>query len=295
MDCDSLAPLISVLIPAYNHADGVERALSSVGPSRLSPHVEVLISDDSTLPEAQRAVAAAAAAFAPAVYRHNRLPLGAVANWNSLLAQARGRYCLLLHHDEMFESPQVFESVLALLAGPDAPDGIVLACKVVGRDGHPRLNLPTFLVRFITLRWPGYLLRRNLLGAPSVLVLRRSLYLRYDETLRSIVDVELYARVLVSSPTRLLFLPAPGLLSDGTLATSISASLREEIPRITKEELRSLESRGALLGPGSWLVSSRPMAALARGADQLAWMAFRAAQRSSQAIFRRVVASLRGN
>jgi len=280
------APLLSVLIPAYNFAEGVGRAIGSMGQLSESRAVEVLVSDDSADPMSATAIEKLVAGCPVATYVHNRPALGAVRNWNELLSRARGEYCLLLHHDEYFESAAVFDEVLRLLASPQVADGVLLSCKISLGDRHLRQHVPTPLSRWVLTRWPGYLFRRNVLGAPSVLVLRRSMYEAFDVRLRWFVDVEFYVRVLSRHCSRLVFLRGQGIVSDSSLTTSITSTLKDELGSIRQRELMLMAQSGALSGRGSWLMGAGPVARIARPIEAIVWVTFRLAWRGLQSVSR---------
>lgn len=284
-------PLLSILIPTYNYPKGVSEALASMGLEIYNPGIEIIISDDSLDPESSEAIERAVKAFPRITYRRNRPSLGAVDNWNSLLDEASGRYCLLLHHDEKFEESTVLTHVISLLSKSDTPDGIVLSCKLIGQDRQPRIHFPPAVAKLLAIRWPGYLLRRNFMGPPSCLIMKRAMYLRYDPSLTHLVDVELYVRTLLQLRPRLVFLNPPGLLTDITVSTSITNTIRREIPQITHSELISLQARGILNAGSAWVISEKPTAILARIIEATIWAAFRGAQRAI-AVIRRIIADI---
>ena len=277
-------PLLSVLIPAYNFPEGVGRALASMGPLRGRTDVEVVVSDDSTDMARAEAIEQLTAGCDGVRYAHNRPPLGAARNWNHLLRQARGKYCLILHHDEYFESSSVLADILQVLAAPHAPDGVVLPCKIDKGGRQLRRHMPTALSRWVVRRLPGYLLRRNVLGSPSVWVLRRSRYEPFDERLQWYVDVELYARVLARRSTRWVFLQGSGIVSDLSLETSITRTLKDGLVEVRRCELELMQRSGALVGRGSWLMGTAALARVARPIESLAWAAFRVMWRAGQSL-----------
>lgn len=277
-------PLLSVLIPAYNFPEGVDRAIESLGRLSGRSDIEVVVSDDSTDMARAEAIGQLTAARDGVRYAHNQPPLGAARNWNHLLRQARGEYCLIFHHDEYFEFSSVLDEILRVLAAPDAPDGVILPCKV-DKGGHRlRRHMPTVLSRWVVGRLSGYLLRRNVLGSPSVWVLRRSMYEPFDERLQWYVDVELYARVLARRPTRWAFLHGAGIVSDLSLATSITRTLKGGLAMVRRREIELMQQSGALVGRGAWLMGNSTLACVARSVESVAWAAFRALWRAGQSL-----------
>jgi len=282
------APLLSVLIPAYNQPAGVERLLAGV--CVMAGHaapgaVEVLVSDDSTDDVAAQRIEAACTAtpVQPAVRYRRQVPsLGAVPNWNHLLDQARGRYVWLLHHDEEPDAPEVLAVLLAELGQPECPDVFLLRCRVQHRPGSvPRLHFPPAWAAFMLGRWPGYLLRRNVIGPPSALWIKRSVAVHYNPALVWLVDVEAYVR-LRAGAGRVQAWSRAGVLSRVQAELSITASLgrrREQIARY--ERLHIAQAGGAsstAAGAGFWL-SDGFLTALPKALETLLWWAWRVGQR----------------
>ena len=282
-------PLLSVLIPTYNFPQGVARAIASMGPlldKAAEYGVEVLVSDDSSDSTLALAIETAVAGCKTAAYVRNQPPLGAVRNWNALLHKAKGQYCLILHHDEYFESPSAFARIVRYLAQPHVADYIVLPCRLVKVGQPSRRHMPKWLVQCVLQRWPGYLFRRNVFGSPSVLILRRSMYEPYDNRLRWFVDVELYVRVLMKHNPLRVFLEGPGIISDMSLASSITNTLRGQLGSIRTNELNLLAEMGSLQGRGAWLVRGTRVASLGRSMETAVWAMFRLTWRLRQLLGR---------
>lgn len=275
-------PLLSVLIPTYNQPLGVERAMASLQFARARPDVEVVVGDDSSDDEAADQIARIVRAFPQATYRRNRPTLGAVSNWNALLDRANGRYCMVLHHDEALAEREMLPRLLDALSGAESADVWVLACHVVGhRDRAPRLHFPSRWSAAVARRFPAYLLRRNLIGPPSALIVRRANYVRYDGRLQWYVDVECYFRIL--SRTRSVApWPGPGVISHTDAVNSITASLSSRLSEIEASERPLLYALHGRVSQTRWLFSHAPGARCARALETILWGVFRLLQRTVQ-------------
>lgn len=271
------APLLSILLPAFNHAAGIQQVLRSLGTRGHANDIEIIVSDDSTDSRCAASIQSAVSAWANARYARNLPPRGAVSNWNHLLAQATGQYCLLMHHDEYFENEDVLVRALDLLRANPAPGGIVMTCRVRQRNGLARLHMPAWLAEHVSLRWPRYLLRRNLWGPPSVLILRRDLYEDYDERLRWLVDVELYSRVLQRCGACVIFMRGAGVISAPATA-SITTTLQPQLASIHAAELALLADANGT--SALWVQRSSLVMHLVRGLESVVWHAFRAAYKA---------------
>ncbi|MFC2970453.1 glycosyltransferase family 2 protein [Acidimangrovimonas pyrenivorans] len=272
------APLLSVLVPAYEYAEGVERILQALEP--LSPDVELLIFDDSPAPDMAGLIEAHASRWPDLRYRHNPSalggPLGAGNNWNALLDAARGRYCLLMHHDEMPLGREFCSRLRAALTDRTAPE--VLLLDVVLLDGalRPlRRHVPAWL-RWSVVRYaPGYLFRRNVIGPTASLVVRREHFPRFDPSLRWLIDVELYVRLCRAGLRwqRLAGLEVGSIQrSDGT----ITASLSGELHRIDAAERVALRPRF----PRDRLWLGAPVGGALRAVEQVLWLSLRVVERA---------------
>jgi glycosyltransferase involved in cell wall biosynthesis len=271
-----MRPLLSILLPTYNHERGARKALQSLGLGSGTPDVEVIVADDSTNPTCAAAIQALTESLPNAQYIHNLPSRGAVNNWNFLLDQARGNYCLLLHHDEYLQSSQVLGKVLLRLRSTPSIEGIVLPCRVKNSTAPARLHFPAWIAESLTHRWPGYLLRRNLLGPPSTLILQRELYERYDTRLRWLVDMELYSRVMSRRKLNIVFLRGPGIISSPA-TESITSTLQPQLKAIEKAELVLLaDSHGRA---SIWLGKPSASTCVLRAVEASAWYSFRILQR----------------
>jgi glycosyltransferase involved in cell wall biosynthesis len=106
------APLVSVVVPAYNHERYVENALESVA-AQTHAAVELIVVDDcstdATADVAGRWCAAQGAAgrFSRIELLRNEANLGAHASLNRGMAVARGEYLCLLNSDDYFAPARI--------------------------------------------------------------------------------------------------------------------------------------------------------------------------------------------
>ena len=269
------APLLSILVPAFNHPAGIARIFEQLQTLRGSVDLEILVSDDSSDAAAAALIGATCASFPNVSYSRHCPPLGAVANWNWLLDQARGRYSWLLHHDEAPADGAALARSLPLLARSDAADVWILACHVGARPGsRARLHFPPRCSAALLRRWPAYLLRRNLIGPPSALVVRSAFYARFNPGLAWLVDVEAYTRTLQGAHSIAAW-PGPGVLSTLDNMASITTALRPRLAATAQSERVWLKQGGA--GRSVWLATGLA-ASTARGLELLAWAAWRSGQ-----------------
>lgn len=275
---EPIRPWLSLLVPAYGYPEGLERILDAlVGPA--AEGVECLVHDDSPDYATERLVRGHRSFLAGTVqYRRNRPALGAVRNWNSLLAAASGVHVLLMHHDEFPESPGFFAQARGELGRLGNPDLMILGCLVPSVAGRWRRHMPPLVQRLLLTAAPGHLLRHNTIGPTASLVIRRERVQPFDERLTWLVDVEWAHRMITAQGARWALADAR-VLSSPKPGGSITASLVGQTARLAREESMIVQQR---LGRTPAVRLQAPDAAWERGLDILersVWLGTRAAVR----------------
>lgn len=235
-------PVLSILIPAYNYADGVRRIVMPLLFEGRTD-IEILVHDDSTDDSVEVAMRELAASHSFLRYVRNVPAKGAVGNWNGLLQSAQGRYVILIHHDDFPLSESFASELLDELESKSWPDALFLSClalDVARKDIN--VCICNALRGYIARHWPSYLFRRNVLGPPSVLVVRREIFDGYDPELKWLVDVEGYFRFLTKESRRLVFSRLMMVSSTG-MSNAISTSLKSGLKKITETELAYVETK----------------------------------------------------
>jgi len=236
------SPNLSVLIPAYNFAEGVLRIVSPLLSEGRSD-IEILIHDDSCNARVEAAIQELIESNACLRYVRNSPALGAVYNWNSLLQNAQGKYVILIHHDDFPLSETFASDLLGELERQDWPDALILSCLTYD-VGNKKIRpcVCNFIRACIGRHFPTYLLRRNVIGSPSMLVVRRELFDGYDVGLKWLVDVEAYVRFLTKQKRRLAFSTMMMASSTG-MPDAISSTIKSDVKEIADAELAYLEAK----------------------------------------------------
>lgn len=196
----SEAVLISVVIPAYNYAHLLPRALDSVL-GQMADDVELIVVDDGSRDNTAEVLADYAARH-PQLRAIHQANAGAAAARNRGIREAHGRYALLLDADDEL-LPEALATLRAVVRSqPEA--GMVLGAQLsVYPDGRERLRLPTPVPaaspRELARR---YLLQKRISISHCCSLFRRDLLLErpYPEGLRSGEDIPVFAHLLVSAP-----------------------------------------------------------------------------------------------
>jgi glycosyltransferase involved in cell wall biosynthesis len=192
--------LISVIIPTYNYARLLPRALDSVL-SQQSADVELIVVDDGSTDNTAAVLADYTARY-PQLRLIQQANRGAAAARNAGVMQAHGPYALLLDADDEL-LPGALTALRAVLAKHPATGMILGGYISVYPDGHERTRMPTS----VPVASPARLVERYLLDksvgiSHSCSLFRRDLLLQrpYPENLRGGEDVAVFAHLLVSGP-----------------------------------------------------------------------------------------------
>ena len=195
-------PLISVIIPAYNYAHLLPRALDSVL-AQWADDIELLVINDGSTDNTAQVLADYAQRY-PQVQVISQANAGAAAARNHGIRLAHGRYALLLDADDELLPEALASLRQTLQANPDA--GLVLGAQLsVTADGRERLRLPTPASGSPRQLIRRYLLEKKISISHCCTLFRRDLLLQrpYPEQLRTGEDIPVFAYLLVSAPVAL--------------------------------------------------------------------------------------------
>lgn len=191
----SEAPAVSVVIPAYNAAWYVGKAIDSVLAQDFTDRELIVVDDGST-----DGTAAVLAAYGDAL-RVVRKPNGGMSSArNAGIAQARGEFIAFLDADDWWLPGKLSRQVALMRARP-ALGFTSTAARVEDPEGH-LLNLwtcdaadePTLLRLFAN--------NAGIAGGSSALMVRRSVLEEvgaYDESLGGVEDADLWLRLAAVS------------------------------------------------------------------------------------------------
>jgi glycosyltransferase involved in cell wall biosynthesis len=193
---ESSEPYLSVLLPAYNYAAGIERIVEIFNKSSHK-NAELIIHDDSLDESIGFRVRNMENMHGNILkYVRNSPSLGAPSNWNSLINSARGTYFLFLHHDEFPAQEGFFDQVCKTIEQYTDLDILILPLYTnkIGSSYYRKL-FPTWIKKLIVAAFPQYLLCHNVIGPPSCVVVKKSISGLFDKNLTYLVDGEWYLRL----------------------------------------------------------------------------------------------------
>lgn len=228
-----MGPLVSICVPTYRQPAFVSRLLDSIIAQQYK-HIEVILSDDS-LDDSIAKVAETYTLKLPIRYYPHNPALKSPRNWNFALDKAAGDYVMLVHQDDWFHDEYAIQKYLK--AFEDNPNADFVFCKntAITPEGKA-IVLQTFpwLIKTIQ-RDPYHLVRSDVIGPPSNVMLKKSVTVRYDEELVWLVDVDYYVR-LIEAGHRYVYLDQH-LVSIGLHEDQMTNFCRDNTDIILKENI----------------------------------------------------------
>lgn len=218
-------PLVSILIPTYNRAKYLGKAIDSAL-AQTYRNVEIIIHDDASTDGTPQLLQK---------YSDSRLRVirtednhGMLGGWNYIVKQAKGEYVKFLASDDSLEPTCVEELVKAATSHPSAA---IITCqrqfineqgRVVKKMGFAHKS--TVVNGLEHAKWILTTLRENKIGEPTAVMYPRALVKKageYDPRFSQFADFEYWIRLLQYGD--LVYLHQP-LCSFRTHALSNTAS-----------------------------------------------------------------------
>jgi len=203
----SVAPLISVIIPAYNYAHLLPRTLNSVL-SQVADDIEIIVVNDGSTDNTQQ-VLLDFSEQNPLLTIYHQENAGAAAARNHGIRMASGQYVLLLDADDALTNNAL--SLLRELVELYPDVGLVLGGKIsVYANGRERTFKPTPMQPLPPCDLAHqYLLQKKIsISHGSSLFRRDILVLRpYPEKLRGMEDTPVFLHMLINASVRTIEAP----------------------------------------------------------------------------------------
>lgn len=229
-------PLISICIPAYKNVDFLKRLLDSIVRQDFKDY-EVIVTDDSPDNRVQLLIKEYEGRMPQLHYWKNDPAEGMPQNWNTALKKARGEWIKMMHDDDWFARADS----LSQFASQTHTEVDFIFCNYENHyleaDGQ-RIKR-TELVQFLESRSdlikkePLALLADNLIGPPSVCLVRANADVYYDPRLRWRVDIDYYVRILKQKPL-MISIPLP-LIAVGMNQDQVT-NITKNIPEVELPE-----------------------------------------------------------
>jgi glycosyltransferase involved in cell wall biosynthesis len=183
--------LISVCVPAYKRPENVRRLLQSLVQQTFTDF-EVVITDDS--PDDSVAAVLPDFTILPIKYFKNYPALGTPANWNAGIAKASGQWIKVIHDDDWLSRPDSLE----LFAAATRTGKPFIFCNYQNVWDTGKSEQKSFPAswRNRIINNPVNLLAYNVIGPPSVVMVKSGMPHTYDERMKWRVDIDFYIRIL---------------------------------------------------------------------------------------------------
>lgn len=190
--------LISVVVPTYNYAHYLPRALGSVT-SQLEADVELIVVDDGSVDGTAELLKEYASRW-PSLRVVSQANAGAAAARNTGIRVARGEYVLPLDADDEL-TPGALQILRRVLVAQPALDLVLGAHLSVNPDKREKLRLATPIPQEPARNLiRQYLLQKRIVMCHSCMLVRRALLIArpYPESLKAGEDIPVFAYLLVN-------------------------------------------------------------------------------------------------
>jgi hypothetical protein len=233
-------PLLSILIPTYNHVIGIKRILYFFN-DLSNNDIEILIYDNSPNKDTSHFMDnwLHHHPYIDITYKLNRPVTSPAVNWNNLIANAKGEYCLLLHNGELPNKLDFFSRLIEEL-NELKPDIALMNCILLDiQKEEAYLHLPILVKSLVVKLYPSFLFQRNVIGPSACLAIKRKLYANFDQNLNWLLDIDSYYRSILKSK-KILFFKGLQIISIMDKNESLTAQFRPNLNEIEDSERRYL-------------------------------------------------------
>lgn len=208
-------PVISFVIPAYNYATTLSRAVSSVL-AQLGEWAELLVIDDGSTDATPEVLESLHQQY-PGRFRSIRQAnAGLAAVRNRGIDEARGQYLVFLDADDELVAGIVPQLLMHIAANPQSR--LILAGhQSVREGGRESLHLPDDIPSDSLARVRGYLLDKTLTVSNGACVMHREVFSfgRYPEAFRNAEDIPVFAQVFARFHCTALKVPMAKIYKHG--------------------------------------------------------------------------------
>jgi len=201
-----MKPLVSVIMPTYNHADFVKRAIDSVLMQENVDFEFIIVDDGSsdTTRDVIRTVSDSRIKFYP-----NEVNRGAALVTNELINYSSGEFIALINSDDEWIGKDKLSYQLEILQNDPKLGACFGRARFIDKDNQPILksSLPFGSIFDQENRSQGFWLRRffdlgNCICHPAMLI-RKSCYQElgaYNNRLRQLPDFDMWIRLIKKHP-----------------------------------------------------------------------------------------------
>ncbi len=237
-----MPPDISCVIPTYNDVFIIDRCLSSVV-HQQNIKFEIIVCDDTATNEVKILCDYYAKKYNMLRYVIGARTGNAVDNWNKGLAQANGRYLLLIHQDEFLLDQNHLQKIICALDGENARACVTRSITIT-RNRMSWFPLVAGAARlFRPPLWTLFML--NWIGPTATVAFSRDVTPLFNPKLKFMVDVDFYWRLLRAKGV--VFINQPKVVSLAHHDAQISATAPRNATILSEME-RNIGAFGDLGG-----------------------------------------------
>jgi glycosyltransferase involved in cell wall biosynthesis len=201
-------PKVSICIPAYCEVDFLDAAIKSCLSQKFT-NFELIVTDDTPNDSIEEAVSPFAASDGRVSYYRNLGTPGAAGNSNYAASKARGEWIKFLYQDDLFASDNALGEFVAYT---DKADFIFSPCIQVKENTRRiyKINdeyykkLRTDPVRTIVNLG-------NIIGAPSAIMIKKSVFSPFAENMVWKFDVSGYIKAFINT-SNILCMDKPSII-----------------------------------------------------------------------------------
>lgn len=204
----SAKPLLSVVIPAYNYAAVLPRAVESVLAQLDEASAELVVIDDGSTDDSRQVLDGLLVAH-PGRFRVVHKSNGGASSARNLgIRETAGDYLIFLDADDQL-APSALAALRAHLAAQPQTRLVIGGHIAVSPDGRRREHKAIVLPEQPLERLKAYLLDKRLALSNGACAMHRELFARgdYPEAFRSAEDIPVFAQALANYPCTLLEQP----------------------------------------------------------------------------------------
>ena len=262
---------VSVCIPVYNGALYIRDAIQSILNQTVIPQ-EIIVSDSGSSDGSENIVCEETRKAHATLFMLPTKTRGMVANWNSTIRAASGKYVKFLFQDDLLHSTCLEEMIK--VAESDKRIGLVFSPRDlfvepsveddwITRWLQQHQNLSAGFGN-LKISQPGSLLLRspdlleqplNKIGEPTAVLVRRDLFDKvglFNENMRQLVDMEMWVRLMATSHVGYIPRALSSVRVHARQATSRHTT--EEIDRFEKDRLQDTLRTSAIYQLLHWRV-----------------------------------------
>lgn len=200
------SPIFSICVPVYKNTHFLERLLESTLKQTFQDY-ELVITDDSP-DDSVKDFLVKKYLDKRIRYYKNHKSLGTPENWNEGIRRAQGQWIKLMHDDDWFASAHALQCFYEATQSEKA-DFYFSGYNNVFLDDNDRVEEVVFPNRrwLRVKKYAPNLYTRNVIGAPSVVLVKNTLGELYDNRMKWLVDIDYYIRIMQKG--KIVHIPEP--------------------------------------------------------------------------------------